>query len=170
MKVPLTLPTGLDRLNDPDALPIPGAPTGVNVIVIDADVMAPRLPTIPALSPKSVPGALKLALVAPIVMAKNWGSVPPPLDAVTLNVACADPPPYDAVIVAGVAALTSPAVTVNVADVAPACTVTDDGTIAALELDDSVTTAPPAGAAELRVTVPVTVLRSQSSPSPASGY
>jgi hypothetical protein len=46
-------------------------------------------------------------------------------------------------------------VTVNVAVVAPAATVTDAGT-EAFELDDvSVTVCPPAGAAPLRVTVPI---------------
>lgn len=46
-------------------------------------------------------------------------------------------------------------VTVNVAVVAFAATVTLAGTCAAALLLDNVTTAPPAGAAELNVTVPV---------------
>ena len=49
-------------------------------------------------------------------------------------------------------------VMVNVADIAPAGTVTFTGTVAAVVLlDASVTTAPPAGAADVKVTVPVLV-------------
>jgi hypothetical protein len=49
-------------------------------------------------------------------------------------------------------------VIVNVVDVAPAGTVTFTGTVAAVVLlDASVTTAPPAGAADVNVTVPVLV-------------
>ncbi len=55
-------------------------------------------------------------------------------------------------------AVTAFAVTVNVAVLAPAATVTDTGTDAAALFDDSVTTAPPAGAFAVNVTVPVTVL------------
>ena len=46
---------------------------------------------------------------------------------------------------------------VNVAVEAPAATVTDPGTIAAVELEDKLTVVPPDGAGELRVTVPVEV-------------
>jgi hypothetical protein len=44
--------------------------------------------------------------------------------------------------------------TVNVAEVAPVGTVTVAGTLATLESHDSAMTAPPAGAADERVTVP----------------
>ena len=62
---------------------------------------------------------------------------------------------YEAVNVAAVEELTVPAVTVKVAEVEPAGTVTLAGRLAtALELK-SVTTAPPVPAAAVRVTVPV---------------
>ena len=55
-----------------------------------------------------------------------------------------------------VAVLTVPAVTVNVADVAPCATVTLAGTLTAVvfELESDIT-APPVGAAAVSVTVPV---------------
>jgi hypothetical protein len=46
-------------------------------------------------------------------------------------------------------------VAVKVADVASAATVTVEGTVTRVLLDKRLTTAPPVGAAELRVTVPV---------------
>ncbi len=62
-------------------------------------------------------------------------------------------------MVAGEGAVTEAAVTVKVALVDPAGTVTLDGTVAReVLLLDSVTTAPPDGAALLSVTVPCDVL------------
>ena len=56
------------------------------------------------------------------------------------------------------AAVTALPVTVNATLVAPAGTVTLTGTVAAVVLlDVSVTTAPPTGAADVNVTVPVVV-------------
>lgn len=67
-------------------------------------------------------------------------------------------PEEEAVKVAGVEALTVPAVTVNVAEVDPAGTVTLAGTLAAVVLElDRVTTTPPVPAAAVRLTVPVPV-------------
>jgi hypothetical protein len=64
-------------------------------------------------------------------------------------------PPSVAEIVDAVLAATAVVVTVNVAVVAPAATVTLAGTVADALLDASVTTKPPAGAAADNVTVPV---------------
>jgi len=63
--------------------------------------------------------------------------------------------PTAAVIVAVVFAVTRLVVTANVALVAPAPIVTDDGTVALPLLDESETANPPVGAWPVRVTVPV---------------
>jgi hypothetical protein len=73
---------------------------------------------------------------------------------VTVSVAVCVAPPNAAVMVTGVDALTDDVVMVNVALVAPADTVTDEGTTAAALLLVSATTALPAGAAADNVTVP----------------
>lgn len=62
---------------------------------------------------------------------------------------------YVAVTVTAVDVVTTEVVAVNVAEVAPAATVTEAGSVAALELSLRVTLAPPVGAGPLSVTVPV---------------
>jgi hypothetical protein len=69
--------------------------------------------------------------------------------------ACPESDPSAAVIVAAVFEVTDEVVTVNVAVVLPAGTVTLLGTLAELLLLESVITVPPEGAAMVRVTVPV---------------
>lgn len=79
--------------------------------------------------------------------------------AVTVTVADFSDPPLLAVIVTGVADATGIVETLNVAFVAPAGTVTLEGTAAAEELlEERDTTTPPAYAGAVRVTVPCTVL------------
>jgi hypothetical protein len=64
-------------------------------------------------------------------------------------------PLYDAEIVAEAEMRTKDVLTVKVALVAPAGTITLEGTLAALLLLERKTSAPPAGAGPVRATVPV---------------
>ena len=73
----------------------------------------------------------------------------------TVSAAVRVTPAKAAEMAAEVEAVTEVVVTVKLALVAPASTVTLAGTVAAVELSESDTTAPPVGAAALKVTVPV---------------
>ena len=73
----------------------------------------------------------------------------------TVSTAVRVTPAKTAEIVTEVEVVTAVVVTVKLALVAPAGTVTLAGTEVAVEFSESVTTDPPAGAAALRVTVPV---------------
>src|SRR5262245_2261696 len=78
--------------------------------------------------------------------------------AVTVSVAVRVTPPNEPLMTTVLVAAGDPAVTLNVAVVAPAATVTLAGTVAtAVSALESVTTAPPAGAAALSVAVPTEV-------------
>ncbi|HUA85830.1 MAG TPA: hypothetical protein VMB85_18350 [Bryobacteraceae bacterium] len=123
------------------------------VLELDNDTVAPPegaaevSVTLPVFDSPFV-SVLELTLMLLSVAAAAAGSIVRP--AVLLA------PEYDAVSVTEVAVLTVPAVIANVAEVDPAATVKLAGTLAAelFELDND-TTAPPEGAAELSVTVPV---------------
>jgi hypothetical protein len=91
----------------------------------------------------------------PPLTVEGLSDTPDTVRGLTVNVAdCV--PAYDPWIVAWVAVFTAFVVIVNVAEVAPAGTVTLEGTVAIVVLLLlSVTTAPPVGATLVRVTVPV---------------
>lgn len=72
--------------------------------------------------------------------------------AVTVSVPLVALPPIAAPIVTGVLVETAVVPIVNFATVAPAATVTVAGTVATLLLDERLTTVPPAGAADARIT------------------
>jgi hypothetical protein len=76
----------------------------------------------------------------------------------TLKVAVIDTPDSEAVSVTLVAVVTRLVVTVNVALVAPAATLTEEGSFAAELDDESVTTKPDGPAALPSVTVPLTTV------------
>jgi hypothetical protein len=81
-------------------------------------------------------------------------SVTPAAGGLTVSVAVRVTPARDAVMVAATGLAGAVVVTVKVAPVAPAGTVTLAGTLAAAALLDKATTAPPDGAALVKVTLP----------------
>ena len=115
------------------------------------------------LSENEVPlGAGPLKVIVPVEVS------PPPIDVglnkkplgaggCTVSVVVCETPPLDAVMVTPVEVATADGlVTVNVAVVLPAGTITFDGTPTMAGLALKVTLSPPAGAAPVSVTVPVT--------------
>ena len=76
---------------------------------------------------------------------------------IRFNVAFSDAAPKEAVIVAALPAVTLEALALNVAEVDPAATTTDEGTVRLLLLLPTVTVTPPLGAAPLRLAVQLDV-------------
>lgn len=122
---------------------------------VAAALLLPRVTEIPPLGagPSSVTVPVD---EAPPVTAVGLSPSVETDGALTVKVAFFATPPADAVMTGEAVAATGEVETVNVVDVRVAGTVTDAGTVAAaVLLLVSVTTIPPAGAAELMVTVPV---------------
>jgi len=93
------------------------------------------------------------ATVAPLAGLIRLGAAGVP--GFTVSVTVLDVPPNAPAIVTGVEVVTVLVVTVKLALLDPEATVTLAGTVVALELSESDTTAPPFGAGALNVTVPV---------------
>jgi hypothetical protein len=103
---------------------------------------------------------LSVVVLVNVQVSDSVGPVTPKLAVamvglVTESVAEDDDPPYDAVTELAMVPPTARVEIVNIALVDPLGTVTVGGTVTASPLDND-TTAPPAGAAAVRVTVPVT--------------
>jgi len=103
---------------------------------------------------------LSVVVLVNVQVSDSVGPVTPKLAVATVcpvteSVAEADAPPYDALTELAMVPPTARVEIVNIAVVDPLGTVTLGGTVTASPLDN-VTTAPPAGAAAVRVTVPVT--------------
>jgi hypothetical protein len=132
------------------------APTGTVTLagVVDDALLSDKVTTAPAptaglsrvtVPVEDVPPVTVAGLIATLTSAGG----------LIVKVAVRVTPLYTAVIVTVLTALTGMVVTVNVAVVEPAGTVTLAGVVALALLSESVTTAPPAGAKPVKVTVPV---------------
>src|SRR3989442_12806020 len=118
------------------------------VLALDSVTCAPPV----GAGPSSV--AVPVELLPPVTVVGFTPSEERRTARFTMRVAVRGTPLYTAEMVTGVDAVTALVVTVNVALVAPAGTVTLAGTVAAELLLDSVTCAPPAAAGPPRGTVP----------------
>jgi hypothetical protein len=123
------------------------------VFELESDTIAPPAPAAAvrlSVPVEVCPLTIVLGLTATLLKAAGGGLMVTPKVTFT--------PEYEAVSVAAVEALTVPAVTVNVAVVAPAATFTLEGTLAAVALElESETVAPLVPDGAVRVTVPVPV-------------
>jgi hypothetical protein len=127
------------------------AGTVATVVLFDASVT-----TAPPAGAAAASVTVPVEFTVPPTTLVGLSVSPEGVSGVTVRVAVRVVPPALAVTETAVLAATAEVVTVNVAVVAPAATVTLGGTAATPVLfDASVTTAPPAGAAEASVTVPV---------------
>lgn len=120
------------------------------VVLLDANVT-----TVPPAGAAPLNVTVKKDVVPPLTVS-GLSPTAAIAGAVTDTFALTDAPPAVAVIVNAVVAATGTDVATNVADVAPAATVTVAGTTTAAFDDVNVTTNPPAGAGPPIVTVPVT--------------
>jgi hypothetical protein len=114
----------------------------------DADPEPPTATLIPAGLERTRSPLRPVALTVSVSVVAGGGT------GVTVSVPVRVTPALVPLIVAVVEALTAVVVTLNVALVWPAATVTLAGTVAAALLLESVTTVPPPGAALVRITVP----------------
>lgn len=133
------------------------APAGILMVVGTGkaaalvDVSATVVPPVGATEPRF---AVRRTCLPPMTFAALATSVES-AGGFTLRVADLLDAPSVAVMTGETTLATAAVVTVNVAEVAPCATVTDDGTVATELLDANDTTLPPAGAGPVSETVPV---------------
>jgi len=150
----VTLPAVAEKFAE--ALP---AATVTEDGTVSAELSSEIATACPPVGAEEVNVTVQLEVPGPITQAGlqvrplNWGVA----GAVTVTVAVLDEPLAVAVTVTVVLLVTLPAVAEKFADVLPAGTVTEDGTVSAELLSESDTACPPAGARALSVTVHVLV-------------
>lgn len=150
-----------------DALPVVATvsvvePEPVTVVGLKLPVTPDGSPAVPKLTvppkPLRAVTVTVYAVLPPAATLAELGDIPREKSGcgTTVNPNVVVTPEYIAVNVTGVDMVTLPAPNVKVAEVAPDATVTNAGTVAAEGFElESATTAPPAGAGAVRLTVPV---------------